>query len=273
MTMNRKRFRKVCAVLAFFIVSQASPAFSSPILVSSEIFFDTFVSIDPDTASTTTISSGIPDIVGLAYDGAGTLYGVTTGSSALFTIDPSVGTTSLIGSVGFSGVQGIAVHPETGQLFGISSFGTSGDLILIDTDTGAGTLIGQTGFDNVQGLTFDSAGTLFGTHPDSSGSPATLLLEIDIETALANVTATFDDVFVQSIDFSMSGIIYGIDRRSEPTDTLLTLDPDSQTFEIIGTLEPGSHQGISFLPAVPEPSSLALLGFGLACLVVSRPAH
>ncbi len=71
---------------------------------------------------------GVP---GLAFDQGGTLYGGTTSPSPgappmLITIDPVTGAGTVVGSYGFSGgrviqgLDGIAIDPTSGTLYGIS---------------------------------------------------------------------------------------------------------------------------------------------------------
>ncbi len=70
-----------------------------------------------------------------------TLYGVA-GGSALVRIDTSTRMATLIGSIGFSGVGGLAFGND-GTLYGIA---TSNDaLLVIDTKTGAGKSVGVVG--------------------------------------------------------------------------------------------------------------------------------
>ncbi len=68
-----------------------------------------------------------------------------------------------IGPIGFNHVTGIAFHPTTGLMYGVTSGSggfAGGDLITIDLNTGAGTLIG---FHNavISDIAFDSTGTLY----------------------------------------------------------------------------------------------------------------
>jgi len=57
----------------------------------------------------------------------------------LLELDPATGNGTLIGPIGFSDVDGIAFHPTTGVLYGVTH--TSHELIRIDITTGAGTLV------------------------------------------------------------------------------------------------------------------------------------
>jgi len=98
----------------------------------------------------------------LAADGAG-------GNLAnLYVLDPATGAVmSTIGPIGFA-VTGMAVHPTTGTLYGVTGAQdptNPGFLITIDKTTGAGTIVGDLdpGSTNpVADITFTSDGTLYG---------------------------------------------------------------------------------------------------------------
>jgi len=84
----------------------------------------------------------------------------------LYTINPASGTVvDVIGPVGFADIDGIALHPETGDIYGISNnffnYPRSSDLIQIDPATGAGSLIGGNNLFHCSDLAFDSTGSLF----------------------------------------------------------------------------------------------------------------
>jgi hypothetical protein len=101
------------------------------------------------------------------------LFGATGGDSQasnFYSIDPTTGTATLIGPVGFDSVSGVAFHPTTGVLYavGIIAGGGLHLLLTIDTATGAGTLVGPTNVfrasgcsDRVSDLSFRSDGTLY----------------------------------------------------------------------------------------------------------------
>jgi PEP-CTERM motif len=108
-----------------------------------------------------------PLMDGLAFSPGGTLFGLNQAVSqfmgppvepALYTIDPTTGVATLVGSTGVSGSFGLGglAFRSDGALFAtFTSFGTpDSDLYRIDPTTGAATLIGPTGFDQLDGLAF-----------------------------------------------------------------------------------------------------------------------
>ena len=74
-----------------------------------------------------------------------TMYATDAGSpSNLYTVDPTTGVRTLVGSVGHENVRSLAIHPITGVLYGVSVVGfASANLITINTSTGTGTLVGN----------------------------------------------------------------------------------------------------------------------------------
>ncbi len=117
----------------------------------------------------------------LAADGS-------NGLSNLYTLNPATGAvTSTIGAIGY-GVTGLAVHPTTGTLYGVTGRNSSlspGSLITINRTTGAGTLVGDlfAGTTNpVADITFTSDGTLYGWSQNTND-----LVTIDLTTGVATV--------------------------------------------------------------------------------------
>jgi hypothetical protein len=117
-----------------------------------------------------------------AADGAG-------GNLAnLYTLNPATGAvTSTIGAIGFA-VTGLAVHPTTGTLYGVTGGvdpSNPGHLITINRTTGAGTVFGDllAGTTNpVADITFTSDGTLYGWSEDTDE-----LVTINLTTGVATV--------------------------------------------------------------------------------------
>ena len=151
-------------------------------------------------------TTGFSAVPGLAFDLDGTLYGSAAlglpspevVSDRLIRIDPDTGVGVEIGFFGtddfgrIGGLDGIAVDPTSGTLYGVSGgfyLGGEGVIFTIDTSTGAATRVGQilnegisTG-KTVAGLAFDSEGNLFG----SLGARDGRLIQID----LTNLTFSF----------------------------------------------------------------------------------
>src|SRR5688572_7115403 len=93
-------------------------------------------------------AAAVPILYGAAYAGP-------DGPAALTIIDPSTGSETLVGPIGFERVSAMAFHPVTGILYatGERSDGSNRHvLITIDPLTGAGTEIGPTGVESFIGM-------------------------------------------------------------------------------------------------------------------------
>jgi DNA-binding beta-propeller fold protein YncE len=130
-------------------------------------------SIDPITGDMIFIgSNNVSSLAALAFqphplpplyatDGAGGT------ASTLYRLDPRDGSVlETVGAVGFDEVIGLAFHPLTGELYGLSGPKGTGELILIDKETGQGTAIGSHGlapsnFDGVPDAGFSPSGLLY----------------------------------------------------------------------------------------------------------------
>ncbi len=108
-------------------------AFYSVRRVSSS--FHMLVTIDPATGATTPIG-GCADVRGLAEGPGNTLYGVryTPFGNTLIAIDAASGGYATIGSTGFVGIQGLAVHQNT-----LYAWDVLEGLLVVDPLTGAAT--------------------------------------------------------------------------------------------------------------------------------------
>jgi hypothetical protein len=98
---------------------------------------------------------------GLAFNGAGVLYGLrqSTGGAEptipeLYTIDQVTGVTTLVGSTGIVGPFGTGglAFDASGNLFAAVSNGGASTFFSINPATGTGTVIGNVGFNGVCGL-------------------------------------------------------------------------------------------------------------------------
>src|SRR6185436_13384491 len=124
------------------------------------------------------VAVGLMVMAGLALSApvyAQTLFGATgrnsqfVATSDFYRIDPTTGTATLVGPMGFSSVSGMAFHPTTGVLYAVGFDGLTHVLLTIDKVTGVGTLVGPTNVfiasgcssDRVSDISFRSDGTLY----------------------------------------------------------------------------------------------------------------
>ena len=105
---------------------------------------DTLVTLDPATAAST-FRGTFPSYQSagdLAFDGAGTLYLSTTSGAGsignLIRLDPTSAAATLVGSIGYRDVFGLAFGPN-GVMYGLSNY--DGVVFSIDLATGDGTYL------------------------------------------------------------------------------------------------------------------------------------
>ena len=139
------------------------------------------LTVDPATGHATAISTAQGTLLSIAFDATGALYGV---SSALYSIDPSTGVRTLIGSLG-SGFRevGAADFDCSGVLLGVELNGSGTERLLsINTGTGAATSIATLSQDIgvIGSIAFDSVGTLVGS--GFGGSQGDILFDLDATT-------------------------------------------------------------------------------------------
>jgi DNA-binding beta-propeller fold protein YncE len=228
------------------------------------------------------------------------LYGTSTITGALYTIDPSTGGQTLVGLTSGLSFSGLAFDPLNGVLYG-ETRGT-GTLATIDPATGAATIIGPSGlgFGRGFGISFRSDGTLFAlatslytinlatgqaTLVGNTGAIAgdalafspsgTLyatagngLATVDPSTGLVTGSTTITGVSptkMNAFAFDSTGTLFASNVITVSTHNLVTIDPATGAATTIGSM--GAHMdGLAFaVPvAVPEP---ATWGFGVLTLV------
>ncbi len=120
----------------------------------------------PSSQNISGVNGLTPSMDGLDFNSADVLYGISQESSDFYTIDQTTGTTTFIGSTGFTDADGLAglAFRSDGVLFAE----INDSLYTINPSNGQATLIGRIGFGRVSGLTFTGGAAV----PE----PATIIL-------------------------------------------------------------------------------------------------
>lgn len=237
--------------------------------------FGTLYDVNPGTgAATNPRSTGINAVVGIAYAGGTTLYGLTTGGdsaapNSLYSIDMITGSSTLIGSTGLTFISegDLAIDPTTGVLYGITNIDIANsafEMFTIDTNTGAASVINPvTPNGDFSAMGFDDAGNLFIIDTFRSE-----LLRVNKSNAsvLSRTALTIDIGEVAGMAYdSITGTFFVADGKVVPDsigqNRLYQLNISTGEMTLIGDL--GIDQGLSGLTMIPEPSTLALSALGM----------
>jgi hypothetical protein len=210
---------------------------------------------------------------GLAFDGAGGLFGTTLDgpqgarTSAFVELDPDTG--EILATVGpvTNGPAGpamaigdLAIDPVSGDVYGLRSLadgaGAAGRIYRIDPSTGVAELVGDTGTGDGGGLAFGQDGTLFMTGYDHvAGEPLLRRLSPTDAGTLSQVVLTdfFDGLAVRPSDGLLFGTLGG-------TSGVFTLDPLSGAEAEVGFSDLGQASDLAFRPPLAAGEETTVVG-------------
>lgn len=140
--------------------------------------------IDPQTGAATVQFTNTADLRGLCEDGTGNLFAVVqAGADQLARIDVATGASTTIGSSGYGGLQGLALHQGVLYAWDIN-FG----LLILDQTTGIAT-------DPFPAVAGPSGLQFLCSHPDGrllagGGSTTNSLYSVDVTTGLTTLIGT-----------------------------------------------------------------------------------
>jgi len=229
----------VSALSALFLMGQETWAPPSLKLYGTEVVTYQLWTLEKTSGAGTPIGPTGYDVWGLACnDATGALYGVEGDTpSYLLSIDRKTGQATVIGSIGFNSVRGLAYNKQGGFLYGVTYLN---QLVRIDPSTGQGTLIGNPGTAFLDSLEYIPAeGVLYavmiGDNPDT-------LYRIDPATGAGTPVGPigFDNVSGLAYD-AATGTLYGAVRASGQ---LITIDTSTGQGTAVGP--PGSLPNTGF---------------------------
>lgn len=264
------RGRSLCTIGALAVGFCAVPALALQgrliAIDSSRALYD----IDVNTGAKTqfaTASANAGTTGGLAYDeDTGTVWLTSTSLDQLFTLDLVTGNATLVGDYGSNVVMhGLEWDSSTNTLYGASS--TPNTFYKIDINTGFATAIGGMGLNSFWNLGYDSdTDTLYGTHSGTTDS----FYRIDRTTGTPTLIGVLGGVPASTNPNGLAydrdnGIMYMIDNT---TDFLYKIDVTTGAATAIGSTGTGNLLGLLYIPKIPAPGAVALLG--LAALPLRR---
>lgn len=134
----------------------------------------------------------------------GAAYVGSSAAANLYSIDPTTGAGTLIGSTGLKQLSALDFNPTTGVLYGIGLSAVTGGYVLatINTATGASTLVGGVTVGPFQDLAFAGNGALYGL---SGGGLWSINPSNGAATLVSGSTAGF---FGDGLSFGSGGILY-----------------------------------------------------------------
>jgi hypothetical protein len=259
----RYRYLPLAVLAALGLIT--APARASNVLMFVNDSANRLLTVDIATWQVDRIGTTDAQLTDIAFAPDGRLLGIT--ASYVYEVDPSDGSSTLIGHHGFgepgqsAAIDALTFGPD-GLLYG------AGDdaLITIDPATGAGTWVGDlSGHRSAGDLAVDGLGRLLLTTDDG------LLVSVDPRQGGAQTVGSLPYTDLFALAGTGDGSLYGIRSTNE----VMQIDPNTGQATPIAQLEGnfllGYAWGASF--PIPEPATWLLGLSGIWALLHRRPVR
>jgi DNA-binding beta-propeller fold protein YncE len=207
-----------------------------------------------------TLASGSGTIGELSYDWDNhVLYMSTSSNQNLMTLDIATGSYTVIGTYGLSTnpvMHGLEYVKGTGRLYAHSGGSSHGyHLYEINPSTAAASFIATSSLTSFHNLGYNShTGVMYMTNSNTD-SLYTLDLDTNVSTLVGPLVNSTNP---NGLAFNHhTGVMYLVDNS---TNNLYTLDLDTGLATVVGNLGTSNFLSLAYIPLIPGPGGLALLG-------------
>jgi hypothetical protein len=251
-----KKALRVLATIAVLGIG-GSAAQAGPILYVSDSA-GRLGTVDVATGATLVIGNMGLAMTDIAFDASGHLFG--TDFDNLYSINPATAAITLIGSMGVTDANAL-VFGSDGTLYEAGN--SSNGLRSVNTTTGATTLLGNIGFSSGGDLAFNGGSLYLAT--------SSQLVRVGLSPVSGTLVGSFGFSNVFGLATGDDGVLYGISGHVVfSVDTTTGAGTPRSTYSFALSDAYGSSFFKEAAPAVPEPTTVGLVGLGLAATRLLR---